>query len=703
MNLVIVESPTKAQTISSFLKDDFKVVSSKGHIRDLPKSTLGIEIENNFAPHYIIPVKARKTVSQLKKEAKKAKKIILATDEDREGEAIAWHIVQILNSDEIKNFERIVFHEITKEAIEKALKNPRQIDMALVNAQQARRILDRLVGYELSPFLWKKLFRGLSAGRVQSPALRLIVEREKERQAFKPEEFYTLEALFYKDKKEQTILALLFKINDKLLSKTEIKSKEQAEQIRNEIDKNPGTVLEFKKETSKRSPLPPFITSTLQQTAFQLFHYSAKKTMLIAQSLYEGKKIGNETLGLITYMRTDSYHLSEIALKNCHQFIQQNFDKIYWLDTFRTFRYQSRLAQEAHEAIRPTDPNLTPEKVKPYLSKEEYNLYELIWRRFIASQLKEAEIERTEILIEVKTEKNKYLFKSSLSKLTFDGFFKVYPYNKPKEIEDSFPSLSPKETLFIKEINFKQHFTQPPPRYNDASLIKTLENYGIGRPSTYAPIISVLFERGYINRDENKSLMPTEIGSLVADLLIQHFPQIIDYNFTSFLEEELDKIALSKTDWLKVVKDFYFPFKKNLEQKYNEVSKEDLLPKEKINEKCPLCGNDLIIKYGKYGKFIACSNWPNCKYTKSLNNNEIDLICPICKKGKVVLKRNKKGRFFYACSKYPDCNFTSSLKPTSGVCPTCKSYLVETKTKIKCSNKNCSYEQPKEQNQKTDC
>lgn len=700
MKLVIVESPTKAQTISTFLKEGFKVVASKGHIRDLPKSKLGIDIENNFSPHYIIPTKARKTVNQLKKETEKAEKIILATDEDREGEAIAWHLVEALSLKD-KPYERIVFHEITKPAIEEALKNPRKINLNLVNAQQSRRILDRLVGYELSPFLWKKLFRGLSAGRVQSPALRLIVEREKERLAFKPEEYYTLEALFYKDDKNQAFKALLFKINNKVLLKTEINSKKQAEEIKRTINKNKGVVIDIKKEKLVRSPLPPFITSTLQQTAFQLFRYPAKKTMQIAQTLYEGKTIGKDRVGLITYMRTDSYNISELALKKCHDFIRQNFPKEYTTSNYRLFKFRSRLAQEAHEAIRPTDPFLTPEKVKPYLNKEEFNLYSLIWQRFIACQMPQAEMEKTEILIEVEgSDKNKYLFKSYFLSLIFDGFFKVYPYTKPKDIVFELPKLSLKDILSIKELNLKQHFTQPPPRYNDASLIKTLENYGIGRPSTYAPIINVLFERGYVKRDENKALMPTEIGILVADLLIKHFPQIVDYNFTSYLEEQLDKIALAQADWQEVTKNFYYPFKKNLEIKYEEVSKDDLMPKEKIEEKCPLCGSDLIIKYGKYGKFIACSNWPTCKYSKSLNNNseETDVVCPLCKQGKVVIKHNKKGKLFYACSRYPDCKFVSSYKPLNSNCPDCGSYLIETKTKIKCSNKKCLYERPKDKN-----
>ncbi len=704
MNLVIVESPTKAQTISTFLKGNFKVVSSKGHIRDLPKSKLGIDINNDFTPHYIVPKKAQKTVNLLKKEVKKAEKIILATDEDREGEAIAWHLVEVLSLKD-KPYERIVFHEITKPAIQEALKNPRKINLDLVNAQQARRILDRLVGYELSPFLWKKIFRGLSAGRVQSPALRLIVEREKERLTFKPEEYYTLEAFFYKENKKNSFKAELFKINDKILKKNDIKTKDQAEEIKKTLDQKNGTVVNIRKGKIIRSPLPPFITSTLQQTAFQIFRYPAKKTMEIAQALYEGKSIGKKRLGLITYMRTDSTNISFLALKRCHEFIKNNFEEKYHLDHYRIFKSKSKLAQEAHEAIRPTDPFLTPLKAKPYLTKEEYNLYSLIWQRFIASQLKEAEIEKTEIEIEVLgNDKNKYLFKSSFSLLNFDGFFKVYPYNKPKEINEDIPQLNLNDELFIKDIEIKQHFTQPPPRYNDASLIKTLESYGIGRPSTYAPIIGILFERGYIKRDENKALMPTEIGFLVNDILTKHFPQIVDYNFTALLEENLDKIALAQLDWREVIKNFYYPFKENLEKKYQEVSKEDLMPKEKIAEQCPLCGGDLVAKYGKYGKFITCSNWPKCPYKKAYNNNlvETEITCPLCQKGKVVVRTNKKGKLFYACSEYPNCKFVSSYKPLEEKCPLCQSYLVETKTKIKCSKKKCSYERAKDENSKRD-
>ncbi|MGC8651362.1 MAG: type I DNA topoisomerase [Minisyncoccia bacterium] len=697
-NLIIVESPSKAKTISSFLGKDFEVVASYGHVRDLPKSKLGIDVEHQFAPTYLIPKKSQKKVNELKKLAKKAKDIILATDEDREGEAIAWHLTQILGlKDEPK---RMVFHEITKPAIEEALQNPRTINMDLVNAQQGRRILDRLVGYELSPFLWKKVFRGLSAGRVQSPALRLIVEREKEREVFQEEEYWTISALMEKAKeKSVSFEAELWKINNQPLPNPGIKEKKEVEKIQNDLKQKTGRITEIKTSRNKKYPLPPFTTSTLQQTAFQVFRMPAKKTMFLAQSLYEGKDLGHGSQGLITYMRTDSLNLSPLALKIAQEFLAKNYGEKYTLKDPRFFKSKSKLTQEAHEAIRPTDPNLEPEKIKKYLSPDEFKLYQLIWSRFMASQMPEALIERNAVMMEFHGQKDQYLFQTNFYHLVFDGFLKIYQYQKLPELTDVFPRLDIQDEITIQELLPKQHFTQPPPRYNDATLVKTLETYGIGRPSTYAPIISVLQERGYINRDENKALKPTEIGILVNDLLTQHFPSIVDYDFTSQIEERLDEIAQGHLPWQKVIEDFYFPFKKNLENKYEEVSKDKVSPLIPLDEKCPLCGKPLVIRWGKYGKFISCSDWPNCKYTRSLNPPpELNITCPKCHQGKVVIKRNKKGKTFYACSRWPDCDFTSSLKPTGENCPKCGSYLVETKTKIKCSNKNCDYEIPKKPN-----
>ena len=705
MNLVIVESPTKAKTIAHFLEDKFKVVASYGHVRDLPKSKLGIDIENQFAPTYIIPKKSQKKVNELKKTAQKATSIILATDEDREGEAIAWHIAQILNLGEIKNqkskiknIKRIAFHEITKPAIEFALKNPREINMDLVDAQQARRILDRLVGYELSPFLWKKVFRGLSAGRVQSPALRLIVEREKERLAFKQEEYFTISALMslIKKNKEQ-FEADLWKINNKSLPLPGIKNKEEVENIKNDLKNKIGLIKDIKTTQNKNSPLPPFTTSTLQQASWQAYRFPAKKTMFLAQSLYEGKDLGQGPIGLITYMRTDSLNIAPQAITKVREFLKNSYGDDYLLKEPRFFKSRSRLIQEAHEAIRPTEPNLEPEKIKKYLSPDEFKLYHLIWARFVASQMPEAIIQRTSLSIEVSGKKDNYLFQANFYRLVFDGFLKVYPFQKLPNFKNNLPQLSLNDQVNLNEILIKEHLTQPPPRYNDATLVKTLEAYGIGRPSTYAPIISVLQERGYITRDNNKALEPTEIGILVNDLLTKHFFDIVDYQFTSQIEEKLDEIAQGKLSWQKAIKEFYQPFKKNLENKYDEVSKDEVSPIEQLEEKCPLCGKPLIIRWGKYGKFISCSDWPKCKYTRSLNNNEkLNIACPKCHQGEVVIKRNKRGKIFYACSRWPDCDFASSLKPTGENCPKCGSFLVETKTKIKCSNKNCDYEIPKE-------
>ncbi|MGB9763319.1 MAG: type I DNA topoisomerase [Minisyncoccia bacterium] len=712
-NLVIVESPTKAKTISTFFNGkNYEVVASYGHIRDLPKSQLGIDIENNFIPSYVIPRKSQKIVSALRKKAEQASNIILATDEDREGEAIAWHIASVLglgNFNYLNNkkqkplnkpYQRIVFHEITKPAIEKALNNPREIDMNLVNAQQARRILDRLVGYELSPFLWKKIFRGLSAGRVQSPALRLIVEREKERENFKSVEYFTLKGIFLNNNQNNKknpiqLEADLIKINGKSISLPGITSKEEAEKIKNELVDTSAQIIDIKQTTTKKEPLPPFTTSTLQQTAFQIFRFPAKKTMFLAQSLYEGKDLGNGAIGLITYMRTDSLNISPLALNAAKEYITQKIGSQYTLEKPRIFYNRSKLAQEAHEAIRPTDPFLEPEKIKKYLSPDEYKLYSLIWMRFLATQMKEAILNRTNILIKAKKE-NEYLFQTNFYELIFDGFTKIYSHIKLPELTNFPQELKINDELSIKDILIQSHFTQPPPRYNDASLVKTLETFGIGRPSTYAPIINILQERGYVVRDENKAFKPTEIGILVNDLLTKHFSQIVNYQFTAQMENALDEIAQGKRNLEETIKNFYLPFKQNLKQKYEEINKDDLLSIKKLDEKCPLCGNDLVIRYGRYGQFISCSNWPNCKYKRSLNPNQepeiLDIICPKCQQGKIVVKKNKKGKIFYACSRWPECDFTSSYKPTGEFCPLCGSYLIETKNSIKCSNKNCEYE-----------
>ena len=663
MNLVIVESPTKARTISQFLAKDYKVESSYGHIRDLPKSKLGIDVEKNFEPQYIIPLKARKRVNRLKKEAEKAAAVILATDEDREGEAIAWHLTEALGFGNPKskilnpNVQRIVFHEITKSAIEEALENPRDIDMNLVDSQQARRVLDRLVGYKLSPFLWEKVMKRLSAGRVQSVALRLIVEREEEIRNFKPEEYWTIETLLQSAgaSKKNQFGALLHKINDEIIPKLGIKTKEEAGKIVDDLQKCEYKILKIEKKEIKKNPLPPFITSTLQQEAFKRLRFSAKQTMRIAQNLYEN--------GLITYMRTDYLNISKESVRQAAGWIEKNLGKEYVAQAPRFFKTKSRLAQEAHEAIRPTNPDLTPEKVQVKFPQEK-RLYELIWRRFIASQLPQAIFDATRV--EIKAQNSKfYILIANGNTLRFDGFLKIWPM-KFEEID--LPVLKENGKLKLIKINPFQHFTEPPARYNEASLIKTLEKYGIGRPSTYAPIISVIQERNYVYKNEERRFQPTEIGEVVNKILVKHFPEVVDIQFTAEMEKELDEIAQGSQKWQKVIKEFYEPFNKNLEQKYQEVEKQKPI-EEKTEEICEKCGKSMVIKYGRFGKFLACSGFPECKNTKTIkiamtNDKGEEIKCPKCQTGTIVRLRTKTGRFFYGCSRYPKCDFASWTKPS---------------------------------------
>src|SRR3989339_999369 len=523
-NLVIVESPAKAKTISRFLGKDYKVLASVGHVRDLPKSELGVDVENNFTPKYVIPLKARKTISELKKEAKKIKSTILATDEDREGEAIAWHLAQIL---ELDNPKRIVFHEITKSAIAHAIENPRTIDLNLVNAQQARRILDRIVGYKLSPFLWKKVARGLSAGRVQSVAVRLVVEREREIEKFKAEEYWDITAKLKSDSQEFD--ATLNKIDGKTVDKFEIKNETEAKRILSDLDGKKYVIDAIEKNETTRAPMAPFTTSTLQQDAARKLHFSAKQTMMIAQKLYEGIELGGDgSVGLITYMRTDSVNLSEESLTGAQEYITKTLGEQYY--ERKTYQTKSKSAQEAHEAVRPTEPNRSPESIKDHLSAQEYKLYNLIWRRFIASQMPKAVFDATAIDIKA----DKYNFRSNGSTIKFDGFLKIYPI---KIAENTLPVVKDGQEVDLINLTPEQHFTKPPARYNEASLIKTLEKEGIGRPSTYAPTISTIIARNYVNKDPNRYFHPTEIGTLVNDVLVAHFPEIVDMHFTSKMED----------------------------------------------------------------------------------------------------------------------------------------------------------------------
>lgn len=659
MNLVIVESPTKSKTISNFLGRDYKILSSFGHVRDLPKSTLGIEIEKDFKPKYIIPLKSRKVIKELKEESKKAKAVILATDEDREGETIAWHLSETL---ELDKPQRIVFHEITKSAIKQALESPREINKDLVDAQQARRVLDRLVGYKLSPFLWKKVAKGLSAGRVQSVAVRLVVEKEQEIKNFIPQEYWSIEALFKKGFK-----ALLSKKDNKPVAKLDIKNKGQAEEIIKDLKSADYQVEKIEKKEVKRNPLPPFTTSTLQQEAWKRFRFPAKFTMRIAQQLYER--------GHITYHRTDSVNLSQLSLNIARKYIEENYGKNYY--NFRKYKSKGK-AQEAHEAIRPTYLDKTLK-----LDKNQEKLYELIKTRFLACQMAQSVFDSTSVDIRAKN----YTFRANGQTMKFDGFLKVYPM---KFEQTDLPGLKEKEILELDKLLPSQHFTQAPARYTEATLIKALEEQGIGRPSTYALIISTIQARNYIEKNEQKRFQPTEIGTIVNNLLVEHFSNIVDIKFTAKMEEELDDIAQGKEKWTQVCEGFYTPFEKNLEKKYKEIDKKEI-SEEETDKKCPECGSPLIIKLGRFGKFYACSAFPDCKYTESLEKNALNIPCPKCKKGKLVEKRTKKKKIFYGCNQFPNCDFALWDKPINEKCPECGSLLVETKKGKKCSNKDCQY------------
>ncbi|MFH0906762.1 MAG: type I DNA topoisomerase [bacterium] len=690
MKLIIVESPTKAKTISKFLGKDYHVISSFGHVRDLPKTEIGVDVEHDFKPKYIIPTKAKKAVRELKQYAKKAELIILATDEDREGEAIAWHIIKILEPEKSKTtniaekYQRIVFHEITKTAIEKALKNPRQINMDLVNAQQARRILDRLVGYKLSPFLWKKVVKGLSAGRVQSVTVRLIVDREREIEKFKPEEYWTIEAELKKPNTQNKFIARLIKKNDKTIPKLGIKEKKEADSILKELKDAEYKIINIEKKETHKNPLPPFTTSTMQQEAARKLWFSSKQTMRIAQQLYEGIKLGKQgSIGLITYHRTDSLNLSSDAIKVVNEFIKKKFGQKYALETPKIYKTKSKGAQEAHEAIRPTHPEKEPSEIKQYLDQKQYKLYNLIWRRFTASQMNPAVLDATSIDIKAK----KCLFRTNGSIIKFDGFLKLYPL---KLKETTLPQLSQNDILELIKLITEQHSTQPPARFTEASLIKILEEYGIGRPSTYASIISTIQARGYAQKNEQKRFAPTEIGFIVIDLLKENFQRIVDVKFTAYLEEDLDKIAHGKQNWLIILKEFYKSFNENLQEKYKKVEKKKL--EQATDKKCPECGKSIVIKLGRFGKFYACTGFPKCKHTEPIINS-IGVNCPECEKGKMAERRTRKGRIFYSCSRYPKCKFALWDKPTGEKCPECKSLLVEkNKNQVKCSNKECCYE-----------
>ncbi len=610
MDLIIVESPTKAHTISKFLGKKFIVKSSYGHVRDLPKNKLGVDENNGFKPQYVILPKARKVLDMLKKYVDKVENIYLATDYDREGESIAWHLVNALKLDESK-VKRITFHEITPQAIKTALENPRTIDISLVNSQQARRVLDRLVGYKLSPLLWKKIVNKLSAGRVQSVALRFIYEREKEIRQFVPQEYWTIEAEFYKNSTTTTIKSKLKFIGETKLDKLSIKTQQDAETIVEDIKKESiGKVIAVTTEKKKKSPLPPFVTSTLQQEASWKFKFSPSKTMAIAQSLYEGVDLGgNERVGLITYMRTDSVYVSPYANEEVRRFIRECYTEKYLFPTVRKYKTKIKNAQEAHEAIRPTSVYRTPEKIKKYLSEEQYKLYKLIWERFVATQMKDMEYEHTIVNISVS---DKYIFESEGKMIIFDGYTILYPEEKEETL---LPQLSLYEELQIKDCVAKQHFTEPPQRYTEASLIKELEKHGIGRPSTYATIVDTLKSRGYVKLKDRKFEI-TPLGEQVIQLLIQYFPEIVDKSYTANIEELLDEVSEGKRDWVEVVKMFYDPLKKSL-----SIAEKEIKPKSemKTDMKCPICGSVMIVRNSRFGKFLSCQKYPQCKYKMEYN------------------------------------------------------------------------------------
>lgn len=688
MNLVIVESPAKAKTIKKYLGKDFEVVASMGHIRDLPKSKFGVDVENNFEPHYINMRDKSDVIKELKKQAKKSDTIYLATDPDREGEAISWHLAQLLNLNMNDN-NRVTFNEITKTGIQNGMNNPRQIDIDLVNAQQTRRILDRIVGYQLSPFLWKKVKRGLSAGRVQSVTVRLIVDREREIRSFVPVEYWSVDAKFTtKGKARKTFPSKLVTIDGE---KVELHTEEETNKILARLEGKKFEVTNVKKKVTKKAPAPPFITSTLQQEASKRLSFQSKRTMKTAQELYEGIEIkGMGAVGLITYMRTDSLRISDEARNSAKTYIEAKFGEKYIPDKPRVFKSKSN-AQDAHEAIRPSMPELEPDSIKDNLTADQYKLYKLIWSRFIASQMANALLDTVSIDITA----DNCVFRSSGYSVKFDGFTVLYEETKDDEEEDNkiLPEINSGDIVNVKKLKGNQHFTQPPARYTEASLIKTLEENGIGRPSTYAPIITTIISRYYVERD-GKQLKPTQLGEVVTDLMKDHFKKIVDAKFTANMETTLDEVEKGKTNWVETLDKFYKDFEKTLKKAETDMEgKRVKVPDETTDLICEKCGKPMVIKIGRFGRFIACSGFPDCKNTKKIVQ-ETKGICPICGQ-KIVLKKSKKGRSFYGCDNYPECNFMTWYPPTEEKCPKCNSTLFKKggkSAKLMCLKPDCGYE-----------
>ncbi|MCY7783307.1 MULTISPECIES: type I DNA topoisomerase [unclassified Bacillus (in: firmicutes)] len=683
--LVIVESPAKAKTIERYLGKKYKVKASMGHVRDLPKSQMGVDIEQNFEPKYITIRGKGPVLKELKTAAKKAKKVFLAADPDREGEAIAWHLAHSLDLD-LNSDCRVVFNEITKDAIKESFKHPRMINMDLVDAQQARRILDRLVGYKISPILWKKVKKGLSAGRVQSVALRLIIDREKEINDFKPEEYWTIDGTFLKG--QETFEASFFGKNGKKLP---LNSEADVKDILSQLKGNKYTVEKVTKKERKRNPALPFTTSTLQQEAARKLNFRAKKTMMIAQQLYEGIDLGREgTVGLITYMRTDSTRISNTAVEEAAAFIDQSYGKEF-LGGKRKPAKKNENAQDAHEAIRPTSVLRKPSELKAVLGRDQMRLYKLIWERFVASQMAPAVLDT----MSVDLTNNGLTFRANGSKVKFSGFMKVYVEGKDDQLEEKdrmLPDLQEGDTVLSKDIEPEQHFTQPPPRYTEARLVKTLEELGIGRPSTYAPTLDTIQRRGYVALD-NKRFVPTELGQIVLDLIMEFFPEIINVEFTAKMEKDLDHVEEGNTEWVKIIDNFYTDFEKRVKKAEAEMKEVEIEP-EYAGEDCELCSSPMVYKMGRYGKFLACSNFPDCRNTKPIVK-QIGVKCPSCGEGNIVERKSKKKRVFYGCDRYPDCEFVSWDKPIERKCPKCGKMLVEKKLKkgIQVQCVECDYKE----------
>ncbi len=677
--LVIVESPSKAKTIGKYLGSAYKVIASVGHVRDLPKSKLGIDIEHDFEPQYIAIRGKGDLIKELRKESKAASKVYLATDPDREGEAIAWHLAYLLDLD-VNAPIRITFQEITKEAIKAAIKNPRPIDLNLVDAQQARRVLDRLVGYQISPLLWRKIQRGLSAGRVQSAALKIICDRERQIQAFVPREYWTIQALFEKERK---FTARLAEIDGK---KAVVENKAQADQILADMKAGTFCVTDIQKKDRNRRPFAPFTTSTLQQDAANKLGFTTRKTMMIAQQLYEGVEVkGQGTVGLVTYIRTDSVRISAQALAAAKSYIETNYGPNYVGSSF--FSNKKKDIQDAHEAIRPSRIELKPEAIKDSLTPDQFQLYRLIWTRFLASRMADAVFDSMQVNIR----NGRYDLRAVGSRLRFDGFLKVYNPNLEEDKDAVLPPLSEGEVLTAQEITAEQKFTEPPARFTEASLVRDLEEKNIGRPSTYAPIIATILDRKYVRR-QKKTLIPTELGFLVTELMETYFKEIVDTGFTAGMEDKLDDVEAHRLDWKQVVRDFYGPLEEELAVADAAIEKVEVEARL-TDEVCPLCGRPMAIKTGRYGEFLACTGYPDCKYTKPILKT-IGVRCPDCG-GEIVARRSKAGKTFYGCSNYPTCTRVYWYRPVNRTCPKCGALLVKRSSRgvqqYSCSNSQCDY------------